>query len=261
MKCQYCDAEIKEGTLFCNNCGQAVDAANETKQNMDDFWQKENNKKQKETIEQIAGLKGKCDQIQDVLFRGGKLKSRKHFFRIMLVLFILCAGALAFAIYKSYENGSEPFFSLCIAATFTMVVHVLIIAFATIIIKKGSVGLLYPIIPVFGYYYLLYSVFCGIGRLFVPLKKDEIIFVKGLREKSVDMKLLKKEEKDLKAGLALIDKGILDTPELKHLKKTIVTEKKGINGWQVTTVIVIIILAAVFVVSYYFAPMILNSII
>ena len=50
----------------------------------------------------------------------------------------------------------------------------------------------------------------------------------------------------MKAGLALIDKWILDTPELKHLKKTIVAEKKSINGWQVTTVIVIIVLAAVF---------------
>lgn len=259
MKCQYCGAEIKEDALFCDSCGQAVDATNGTKQNMDAFWQKENNQKQKEVVEQIAGLKGKCEQIQGAIFCGKKLKSRKHFFRIMLLLFILCAGVLAYAIYRSYENASEPFFSLCIAATFTIVAHIMIIAFATIVIKKGPVGLVYPIIPIFGYYYLLYSVFCGIGRLFVPLKKDEAIFVKGLHEKYVDMKLLKKEEKDLKAGLALIDKGILDSPELKHLKKTIVTEKKGINGWQVTTVIVIIVLAAVFAVSYYFAPMIINS--
>lgn len=259
MKCQYCGAEIKEGALFCDNCGQAAEATNGTKQNMDSFWQKENTQKQRDVVEQIAGLKGKCEQIQGAISRGKKLKSRKQFFRIMLVLLILCTGVLAYAIYKSYENVSEPFFSLCIAATFTTVVHLMIIAFATIIIKKGPVGLLYPLIPVFGYYYLLYSVFCGIGWLFVPLKKDEAIFVKGLREKSVDMKLLKKEEKDLKAGLALIDKWILDTPELKHLKKTIVAEKKSINGWQVTTVIVIIVLAAVFAVSYYFAPMIINS--
>ncbi len=63
----------------------------------------------------------------------------------------------------------------------------------------------------------------------------------------------------MKAGLTLIDKGDIGYPELKHLKKTIVTEKKGINGWEITTVIVIIILAAVFAVSYYFAPMIINS--
>lgn len=226
MKCQYCGAELKEGALFCDNCGQAVDVANNTKQNMDAFWQEENTQKQREVVEQIAGLKGKCEQIQSSISRGRKLKSRKHFFRIMFVLFILCAGVLAFAVYKSYENVSEPFFSLCIAATFTIVSHIMIMAFATIIIKKGPVGLLYPLIPIFGYYYLLYSVFCGIGRMFVPLKKDEAVFVKGLSEKFVDMKLLKKEEKDLKAGLALIDKGILDNPELRHLKKTIVTEKK-----------------------------------
>lgn len=38
MKCQYCGAEIKEGALFCDNCGQAAEATNGTKQNMDSFW-------------------------------------------------------------------------------------------------------------------------------------------------------------------------------------------------------------------------------
>lgn len=79
MKCQYCGAEIKEDALFCDSCGQAVDATNGTKQNMDAFWQKENNQKQKEVVEQIAGLKGKCEQIQGAIFCGKKLKSRKHF--------------------------------------------------------------------------------------------------------------------------------------------------------------------------------------
>lgn len=40
MKCQYCGAEIKEDALFCDSCGQAVDAINGSKQNMDAFWQK-----------------------------------------------------------------------------------------------------------------------------------------------------------------------------------------------------------------------------
>ena len=97
-----------------------------------------------------------------------KIKVQKAIFRIMLVLLILCTGVLAYAIYKSYENVSEPFFSLCIAATFTTVVHLMIIAFATIIIKKGPVGLLYPLIPVFGYYYLLYSVFVELGGCLFP---------------------------------------------------------------------------------------------
>ncbi len=259
MNCQYCGAEIKEGALFCDNCGQAVDTPKDNKQNMDAFWQKENSQKQKDVIEQIAGLKGKCEQLQGAISRGKKLKSRKHFFRIMLVLFLACAGALAFGIYQSYEKMSEPYFALVIASAFTLTAHLVFAGFAILIIKKGPKGLLYPLIPIFGYYYFLYAMLCGFGHLFVPLNKDEAAFVKSLRLKYMDMNILKKEEKELKAGLALIDKGILDTPSLKHLKKTIVTEKNGINGWQITTVIAIIIIAAVFAVSYYFAPMIISS--
>ncbi len=56
--------EIKEGALFCDNCGQAIDVTNGTKQNTDAFWQKENSQKQKEVVEQISGFKGKCEQTQ-----------------------------------------------------------------------------------------------------------------------------------------------------------------------------------------------------
>lgn len=91
MKCQYCGAEIKEDALFCDSCGQAVDATNGTKQNMDAFWQKENNQKQKEAVEQIAGLKGKCEQIQGAIFRGKKTKVQKSFFQnYAFAVYTLC---------------------------------------------------------------------------------------------------------------------------------------------------------------------------
>lgn len=226
MKCQYCDAEIKEGALFCDNCGQAVDVTNGTKQNMEAFWQKENTQKQKDIIEQIAGLKGKYEQIQGAIVRGRKLKSRRFFFRVMLVLFIICAGALAFGIYKVNEERSELFFALVIATALTLSAHLIFAGFATIIIWKGPKGLLYLLIPIYGCYYFFDAMLCGFGRLFVPLNKDEATYVKNWRLNYINMKLMKKQEKDLKAGLAVIDKGILNTPSLKHLKKPLLPQRE-----------------------------------
>lgn len=256
MNCQICGAEIKKGAIFCDNCGQAVDTTKDNEQSMDAFWQKESIQKQKDIIEQIAGLKGKCEQLQGDISYGKKLKSKQHFFRIMLVLFLACSSALAFGIYQSYEKTSEPYFALIIASAFTLTVYLVIIGYATLIIQKGPKGLFYPLMPIVGGCYFFYAVLCSFGYLFIPLNKKETTFIKSWRLKYMDMNILKKKEKELKAELVLIDKDILDTPSLKHLKKTIVTEKNDINGWQITTIIVTIILIAVFTASYYFSPMI-----
>lgn len=141
-----------------------------------------------------------------------------------------------------------------IASIITLVLILIIGGFATLVIKKGAIGILYPLIPLFGYYYFLYSILCGIGKLFVPLEKFEKTFVKELRDKSFEKQLLKREEKDLKSGLALIDKNIFDTVSFEHLKQPIVVDDKSINGWQVATIIVAILLIVFFAVSFKYAP-------
>lgn len=259
MKCQYCGKELNDGVHFCNNCGQTVDIINDTHKNTDAFWTRENNQKKREIVERIEAVQRKCERIQEELFHGRKLNYRKNFFRVMLVLLILCICVLIYDMYKIYGNMNEHFSDLCIAAMFTIIVHFLIIAVAVIVIKHGPIGLLYLLIPIFGNYYLLYSVICGIVRLFVPLKKDEVIIMKDFKRKTVEMKVLKETEKDLKAGLELIDKGIMVTLGLKQ-NKTIVTKQKGVDGWLITTVLAIIILVVAFAISYYFAPIIRNNI-
>lgn len=258
MKCQYCGAKINDSALFCNSCGQAVDDSSILKKNMDSFWQNENNNKQQEIIKQLEGLSVRCEHIQETVARGKKLESRKLFFESMLIFLILAISILGYSIYKIYGNADEQIFNLCISAVVTIIADLIITTYATIIIEDGAIGLFYPLIPIFGYYYFLCSVCGGLGRLIVPLKKDEKAFVTELRVKVDEMKLLKKEEKDLKAELVLIDKNILDDPTLKYLKKHIVNEKKCINGWQVTTVIAVIVLIVIFVSFHYFAPTITN---
>lgn len=89
MKCQYCDADIKDGSLFCENCGQAVEGANTSKSGMDAFWQKENSQKQKDVITQLSGLKQKSEQIQNAIALGRRYKSKKHFLRCYFFCYYL----------------------------------------------------------------------------------------------------------------------------------------------------------------------------
>lgn len=259
MKCQYCDADIKDGSLFCDNCGQGVEGAKASKSEIDAFWQKENSQKQKEVIAQLSGLKQKASQIHDAIALGRKYKSKKHFFKMLFISLLPCIAVLVYSIYKANDNLVEPFLSLCMASTFTILFILLVAAYATMVIKKGVAGIFYPLIPIFGYYYLLFSIFCGIKRLFAPLEKDEATYAKGLKVKLLELGLLRKEEKELKAGLSLVDKNILRDPALQELKKTLVAEKKKINGWQVSLVIFFVLIVAVFAVSYYFAPMIYDG--
>lgn len=258
MKCQYCDADIKDGSLFCENCGQAVEGANASKSGIDVFWQKENSKKQKDVITQLSGLKQKSEQIQNAIAFGRRYKS-KNIFKMLFLLLLPYIAVLAYSIYKANDNLTEPYISLSVASILTLTFVLLIAAYATMVVKKGGVGVFYPLIPTFGFYYLLYSIFCGIKQLFVPLEKDEAVYAKGLKVKVLELGLLKKEEKDLKTGLSLVDKNILKDPTLLELKKTIVTEKRKINGWQVSSVIFFILIVVAFGVSYYFAPMLIES--
>lgn len=260
MNCRYCDAEIKEGSLFCDRCGQAIESSKDIKQNIEFFWQKENNQKQQDVIEQLSSLKEKSEQLQSPIALGRKYKSKKHFFRIMFVLLLICIASFVFAVYKSTENPSELYFSLYIASVVTVAIIVIIITYATMIIKKGSAGVFYPLIPVYGLFYFLYSIFCGIKRLFAPLEKSEDSCSKELKIIILELGLLKKEEKNLKQGLSLVDKNILKNPSLQNLRKPIVIDKKRINGWQVATAITVVIVVSVFVLSYYLAPWIINNV-
>ena len=181
---------------------------------------------------------------------------------MLFLLLLPCIAVLAYSIYKASDNLAnltEPYISLCVASMLTITFVLLVAAYATMIIKKGGVGIFYPLIPIFGYYYLLYSIFCGIKRLFAPLEKNEAVYAKGLKVKVLELGLLKKEEKDLKTGLSIVDKNILKDPTLLELKKTIVTEKRKVNGWQVSSVIFFILIVVVFGLSYYFAPMLVES--
>ena len=261
MKCQYCGAEIKDGALFCDNCGQAVGNASNADNYTDAFWQKENAQKKKEAIEQLNNLKGKSDEVQAAIAAGKKLESKKFFFKTMLVVLLALVAALAFSIFQAVTSSSDLYTELSVTLGITLVALLRYIAYATMIIKKGVGGIFFPLIPVFGYFYLLYSIAGGIKRLFAPLEKSEVATFKDLKEKKIDFQLLKQEEKDLKTGLSLIDKNVFEDPSLKHLKKTIVTEnKKKANGWQVTTVISIIVLVLVFVVSFFVAPIIADGV-
>lgn len=252
MNCQYCGAELKEHELFCNNCGQAVTNA-DASTNITSFWQGENSKKIKAIIAQIASLEGKCEYVNNSLFLGRKIKSKGIFFRVMLSLFFLFVGTLSYGIYAMYMQENENASKYIIAASIPLILHIVVLTFIRIIDKKGPIGLLYPLIPVFGYYYLLFSALCGIGRMFVPLCQSEKTAVKDLKSDVLDLKILKKEEKDLKTGLSLIDKNMLNNPSLSHLKKDIVVEKKRINKWKIWTIIFPIVQIAVFVLSFYYS--------
>lgn len=113
---------------------------------------------------------------------------------MLFLLLLPCIAVLAYSIYKANDNLTEPYMSLCIASILTMTFVLLIAAYATMIIKKGGVGVFYPLIPIFGYYYLLYSIFCGIKRLFAPLEKSEAVYAKGLKVKVLELGLLKRRK-------------------------------------------------------------------
>lgn len=264
MKCQYCDADIKDGSLFCENCGQAVEGMNDSKSQVDTFWQKENSQKQKDVITQLSGLKQKSEQIQNALSLGRRYKSKKHFFQMLFLLLLPCIAVLAYLIYKvngnlaNLANLAEPYISLCVASVLTATFILLIVICVTTIIKDGVAGVFYPLIPIIGGLYLLYSIFCGIMQLFAPLEKNEAVYAKELKVKVLELGLLKKEEKDLKTGLSMVDKNILKAPTLLELRKTIVTEKRKVNVWQVLSVIFFILIVVVFCLSYHFAPMLIE---
>ena len=256
MKCQYCNADINDGSLFCNNCGQAVEETKSSKPEVNAFWQKENSRKQEEVIAQLFGLQQKASLIHDDIALGRKYKSKKHFFKMLLILLFISIAVLAYSIYKANDNYDVQFLSLYSASMLSIIFILIVAAYATMVIKKVGVGMFYPLIPIFGYFYMLYSILCGIKRLFVPLENDEAIYEKGLKAKLLELNLLRKEEKELKTGLSLIDKNIFQAPALQELKKPLVAEKKKTNGWQVSLVIFFVLTVAVFAVTYYFVPVI-----
>lgn len=246
MKCQHCGADIKDGVLFCDVCGQPVSEPSSEETTIKKFWNAENNKKKEDIISDLAGLKGKSDEVQDVIIKGKKLKAKKLFFRIMLLFFVALVAVVAFTGYKVYETRGESYTNLLIASSLTLIVHLLFLTFSTIVANSGALKIFYLLIPVFGYFYFLYSFVCGLIRMIAPLKKDEKACVKEMNTKRTEFRILKKEEKNLKDGLDLIDKGILKSEALKDLRNPIVVEKKGTRGWLVTSVIAIIVLAVAF---------------
>lgn len=258
MKCPYCGAEIDDIALFCDNCGQAVDTVTNTKKNMDAFWQKENNVKQKDTVRQLEDFKEKYKPIQEIISRGKKLKSKNNFFRVMLLLFLICICVLIYAFYTFNEGTTELLLSLVIASLFTIVADLIFVASVILVLDDGPGSLLSVFIPIIGYFTLLHAIALGFCRLFVPLSKDEKAIVKNMRQQYKKLKILKKQEKNLKAGLDLIGKDVFDKESLKHLKRTNYIKISRINGWQIVTTIAIVVLATVFIASYYFAPMLLS---
>lgn len=260
MKCQYCNADLSDGVLFCNNCGQSLQQANTTKSEMESFWQAENSQKQKDVISQLSSLKQKAEQLQEPIQKGRRFKSKKLFFRMLFLLFFVCILILAYSAYKASGEPIVPYINLGITSMITIGFILIVAAYATMIMKKGFVGIFYPLIPIYGYYYLLYSICIGFKNLFAPLEKSESAYVKDLKVKILELGLLKKEEKDLKTGLTLIDKNILKTDSLQGLKTTIVVENKKINAWQVAVLPVVVAVVVAFAIVYHYSPLLISNI-
>lgn len=258
MKCQHCGAEIKADVQYCDVCGQPVSESTKEKKAFKSFWTSEYDKKKEVAVEELAGLRDRSDSIQDEVVRGKKLKSKRWFFRIMLLLF---AAILAAAIIKgrdAYQSGNIESTKYFVAFSITLIVHLGFLTMATIVANKGGKGLLYLLIPVFGLYYFVFYIFCGIIRMIAPLKSAELACVRSLRKELKAFRSLKKDEKRLKRNLNLMDSGVFQTDKLSYLRKRIVVAKKKSQGWNVTSIFAIIILGATFVAAIMASPMIID---
>ncbi len=229
MKCKYCNTEIKEGAIFCDNCGQAVSTLSTQKDNMDTFWNKENSKKQKEVIAQLYNLKKASERVQCSIAHGRNYKSTRTFLRTMRLLLVLCIATLVVAFYKTASVPTTHYDGLCVGSVFTAVAILIIIARAKKISDRNT-------------------------------EEDESEDAKKLKIKISELALLRKEEVNLKNGLLMVDKNILKNPSLQDLQKPFALDKKRITGWHIATVLFAVLAVAIFAISYYFAPSIINSI-
>lgn len=259
MRCPYCNAEIDESTVFCNNCGQAVQNQTDASHKTDAFWSGEKSNQQRDLITHHANIRNRASNIQQAVIRTRRMKSKKTFYKVMLTLFIACVGVLAYAVYGAIQTKSESAFTLAIASIFAICTIIIINAYTSMVCKKGAIAVLIPFIPLVGYYYFLYHMFIGIKNLFVPLEKNESAMVKDLQVKLLELKSIKKEEKNL-----INEYKLLRGAEFKELptqisQNLIAKEQKKINGWQITVVIMTLIVVSVFVASLYLAPMIYKN--
>ena len=259
MRCPYCNAEIDESTVFCNNCGQAVQNQTDASHKTDAFWSGEKSNQQRDLITHHTNIRNRASNIQQAVIRTRRMKSKKTFFRVMLALFIACVGVLAYAVYGAIQTKSEATFTLAIASIFTICAIIIINAYTSMVCKKGAIAVLIPFIPLVGYYYFLYHMFIGNKNLFVPLEKNESAMVKDLQVKLLELKTIKKEEKNLINEYKMLLGANFKELPIQISQNLITKERRKINGWQVMVVIMTIIVVSVFVASLYLAPMIYKS--
>lgn len=263
MKCQYCNSELNEGALFCDKCGQAQQGFIETNDKVANFWDKEKSLQEQDIIQQLSVLKTKAENTQSSIAYGRRAKSRGFFFHTLLLLSLICVAIFAVSAYCAFTSENEKYFPFIISSVFSIVAIIIISAYATIIHKKGAVGVLIPFIPIYGYYYFLFNCLVGIKHLFAPPNEEregyDIITPKELRIEKMKLQSMLKEEKNLINELKLLLKYKSNDIPDQVTKNLIVIERKKVNGWQISVFIFTIVIMAVFAVSYHFAPFIYQN--
>ncbi len=262
MKCQYCDAVIKDGVLYCDACGQLVEYASNDAGAINEFWGGANEKKKEEMIQELAGLKGKSEQIQHDIAKYKKMKSKRRFFRLMLAFFALIVAGFAFSAYKTYETEglSQAFIKICVTYSLILAVQLIFLAFYSIISDAGFFAVFYILIPGLGFLYFFICIIIGIVHMFKPLDTKETAEFKTLKNKETEFRLLKQDEKNLRAGIFLVDKEILQSGKFQSLRSPMVVGKKGINGWDIACVFAIIFFVILMIISSDAAQWILDSV-
>jgi len=256
MNCPYCNSEINNQALFCDKCGQTLHNENYSSYKTDAFWSKEKANRQRDIINQFATLKQKANDTHQAIIQGKKLKSKKVFFRTMLFLFVISAVTCAIAAYKAYEVEDETSIIVFISSLITACFIIIITTLSNMVSEGGAESLLYPLIPLYGCYYLFLSIILAIINFFAPLNKNEKALVKDLKHKNLELKSLKKDETNLLNEYKLLGGDVHKNLPPQISQNLISPVNNKFNGWQVTTAIMTIIVIATFVISLYFAPII-----
>lgn len=252
MKCQYCNEQVEDGLMFCSECGQIVKSSKDNTVSIDQFWNKENNKKKNDVAVEITEIKANLECLGQKIQLSEKIESKKNYFRFMLTVFIsMAVVAILSGILTGPADNDVPVMIL-IAIGFTAIpflVMLMITAGIAVDEKKELWFMICPIICALAWCYFFAR---GVGKMVVPLNNNEKELVKTLKEQRNEYKLLKSREQTLSEGLSYINSGVANSQ-----KSNEAVEMKTKNGWKTMNTFAAIILVIAFAFFLYISPSLL----
>ena len=252
MKCQYCNEQIEDGLMFCSECGQIVKSSKDNTVSIDQFWNKENNKKKNDVAVEITEIKANLECLGQKIQLSEKIESKKNYFRFMLTVFIsMAVVAILSGILTDIADNDVPVMIL-IAIGFTAIPFFIMLMITTGVALNQTKELLWLICPFICYLAFFYFAGLGIAKMFVPLTKGEKELVKTLKEQRNEYKLLKSREQTLSEGLSYINSGAANSQ-----KSNEAVEMKTKNGWKTMNTFAAIILVIAFALFLYISPSLL----